>query len=224
MAVVGPCAEFSFCDIGCQGRIRDGGVLRNTVFFQALQANKLNIPPPSTLLKDDTELLEDWNPVIPHYFVGDEAFALSQNIMKPYPKRGLTEEQRVFNYRLSRARRISENAFGILAAKFRVFHTTLCVKPESAVSIVHACLVLHNFLMCKHSTEYTPPGSMDDERENGDVVNGEWRHGTSTSSCINDISLPGQNYTRNASHIRDCLCEYVNGPGQVSWQWKTLLP
>lgn len=63
----------------------------------------------------------------PHVFVADEAFPLSQNIMQPYPGNQLPENQdkRVLNYRLSRARRIVENAFGILENKLEVFQKIL---------------------------------------------------------------------------------------------------
>ena len=121
VAVVGPSAEFVFADVGCQGRISDGGVLRNTVFYHALEAKQLNIPEPKPLPVNEA-IVEEWDTLVPHDFVGDE--------------------QRVFNYRLSRTRRVSENAFGILSAKFRIFHCTLCVKPKNAISIVHSCLIL----------------------------------------------------------------------------------
>jgi hypothetical protein len=49
MAVVGPLSEFIYADIGCQGRISDGGVLRNTNFYRALEANNLGIPNPTPL-------------------------------------------------------------------------------------------------------------------------------------------------------------------------------
>jgi len=45
--------------------------------------------------------------------------------MKPYSLRNLTTEQRVFNYRLSRARRVVENAFGIMSSRFRVLVSRL---------------------------------------------------------------------------------------------------
>lgn len=207
MAVVGPNAEFIFADVGCQGRISDGGVLKNTLFYQALEKQKLHIPEPKELPVDDGGFT-DWRPVLPHYFVGDDAFALSENLMKPYPNRGLTEEQRVFNYRLSCARRVSENAFGILSSRFRLYHTTLCVKPENAVSIVHATILLHNYLMhqCEGYAGLLDQPSSVKLSDESSTVN------------INNLTIPGGNHKQKASTVRDKLCDFVNGPGQVSWQ------
>ncbi|KAI8432788.1 hypothetical protein MSG28_013744 [Choristoneura fumiferana] len=44
MAIVDANYNFIFADIGCQGRISDGGVFRNTSFYQKLQNNELNLP------------------------------------------------------------------------------------------------------------------------------------------------------------------------------------
>lgn len=79
--------------------------------------------------------------------------------MKPYP--GIQEkgsEKRVFNYRLSRARRVVENVFEILSAKFRVLRKPLFLQPDKAEKVVLACVYMHNFLRKKSSSQniYTP--------------------------------------------------------------------
>ncbi|KAJ8946161.1 hypothetical protein NQ318_004414 [Aromia moschata] len=58
--------------------------------------------------------------------------------LKPYPYKGLTKEQRIFNYRLSKARRVIENAFGILANRFGILLTTMSLNPNKAKLIVQA--------------------------------------------------------------------------------------
>ena len=64
MAVVGPNAEFVFADVGCQGRISDGGVLRNTVSYHALEGKQLNIPEPKPLPMNDA-IVEEWDTLVP---------------------------------------------------------------------------------------------------------------------------------------------------------------
>jgi len=46
----------------------------------------------------------------------------------------------VFNYRLSEARRIVENAFGLLASVFRIFRKPLIIKPSTTEDITLACV------------------------------------------------------------------------------------
>ena len=52
--------------------------------------------------------------MLPYVIVGDEAFPLKPYLMQPFPGRDIrnNEERRKYNYRLSRARRVIENAFG----------------------------------------------------------------------------------------------------------------
>lgn len=92
---------------------------------------------------------------MPFVFVGNEAFALKVNFMKPFPQRRLTREERVFNYRLSRARRIVENTFGILVSRFRLLLTIINLSPEKVQRMVLACCYLHKFLRRKIKDQYS---------------------------------------------------------------------
>ena len=99
--------KFLFADIGCQGHISDGGVFRNYDFYGALGRNELNLPLPTEVLP----LNPGWNSTepLPFVFVGDDAFPITNFCMKPYTLTGLTEKERLFNFRLSHFRHTSEN-------------------------------------------------------------------------------------------------------------------
>jgi hypothetical protein len=53
---------------------------------------------------------------------------------------------RIFNYRLSRARRFVESAFGLLAARWRVYQKPFEIPVSKVDKVVLATCVLHNFL------------------------------------------------------------------------------
>ena len=64
--------------------------------------------------------------------------------MKPYPRHNLDDQSKLIaNYRFSRARRIIENSFGILAARFRIFRHTIHAEVETVQNITKACVALH---------------------------------------------------------------------------------
>jgi hypothetical protein len=69
--------------------------------------------------------------------MGDEVFPLKIYLLKPYPgsqSKG-DNEKSIFNYMLSRSRRVGENAVGILSQKFRIYERTLQSLPENADNI-----------------------------------------------------------------------------------------
>lgn len=101
--------KFLMIDVGASGHQNDGGILRNSSFWKYLTEGKLNIP--------NSTLENGYH--IPFYFVGDEAFPLRTDLMRPYPGRMLTKEKVIFNYRLSRGRTI-ENTFGILSNRWQI--------------------------------------------------------------------------------------------------------
>jgi len=117
MAIVDTNYCFIYVNVGCQGHISDGGVFRNTEFYTKLENDDLYLP--------QDEALPGRKILVPYMPVADDAFPLTRHIMKPYAtvlNKGSLK--RVFNYRLSRARRIVENAFGLLTSAFRIFQKT----------------------------------------------------------------------------------------------------
>ena len=60
-------------------------------------------------------------------------FPLQDWLMPPYPGSSLINELRkIFNYRLSRARRVTENTFGTLVARWRVLQSPIDATPEKS--------------------------------------------------------------------------------------------
>jgi hypothetical protein len=125
--------------VGKNGRLSDGGVIEYTEFYKRLKSGRLNLP----------TSMETRN--LNFIFLGDEAFSLSKNL-RPFPQKDLTYEKRIY-YRLSRARNVSENAFGLVNSRFRILNTCINMAPEKVRYIVLAICALHNCLM-KQTSSY----------------------------------------------------------------------
>lgn len=54
--------------------------------------------------------------------------------------------KKVFNYRISRARRTVENTFGIISSVFRVLRKPIFLELDKAEVVVMAIVLLHNYL------------------------------------------------------------------------------
>ena len=158
---------------------------------------------------------------IPFVIVGDNAFALKNYMMKPFPQRNLTIEKRIYNYRHSRARRISENMFGILANRWRVFQTTMHLSPERATSVTLSALILHNYLLKSPSKGiYCSPGLIYQEDEQGNVVAGSWRTELMTEEFrALAPQCHGNNISNSSKYIREVFMDYFMNEGAVIWQW-----
>ena len=148
MALVDHAYKFIYVDVGNYGSNSDLGIFKHSAFGLKFMAEDLQIPGRKMLPGFPQAGL------LPHCIVGDEAFPLRPDLMKPFPRgmRGnnLPEDQLVFNYRLSRARRISENAFGILVQRWRVFDRRMYLSDENAIKVIQAATVLHNYLTPAH--------------------------------------------------------------------------
>ena len=95
MALVDSTYNFTCADIGCQGRISDGGVFNNSALWEKICRNEMNFPEPCPLPGSIS------NVSVPYVFLADGAFALSTHIMKPYPENHeMGSPKRIFNQNL----------------------------------------------------------------------------------------------------------------------------
>lgn len=195
MALVDADLRFITVDVGAYGKDSDGGIFKNSALGRALNGDMLKIPGQKQLPGSDI--------CLPHVIVADEAFPLSINLMRPYPGVQLRNNniKKIYNYRHSRARRCSENAFGLLCKKFRIFFKKLNVIPEHLDIIIMAATCLHNYL--RNDKCSWQPG----ELEQSVVPEGLQR-----------LRNMGGNSTRDAMNIRDRFAEYFNTEGVVPWQ------
>ncbi|XP_053319731.1 uncharacterized protein LOC128491433 [Spea bombifrons] len=136
MAVADINFKFVAVDVGGYGSSSDSRVLQASKLGHQLLLNQISLPPPRPL--------PGTSDAAPFVMVSDEAFPLSTNLLRPFPKQGLDSRKRIFNYRLSSARKVVECAFGIMANKWRVLHTVIHLNVETVDQVVKACCALHN--------------------------------------------------------------------------------
>ncbi|XP_025834348.1 protein ALP1-like, partial [Agrilus planipennis] len=114
--------KFVAIDVGSYGGEGDAGVYERSNLGQKINAGQMNFLAPTKL--PGTELLQPY----------------------PYPQAS-SAAVATYNYRHCRARRTSENAFGILCQYFRIFFTPIAVKRLECVdNIIFVTCILHNML------------------------------------------------------------------------------
>lgn len=205
--------KFTFIDVGASGRCSDGGVFNNSSLANAFATNSLNIPPAKPLPGRAIS--------IPYFIVADDAFALKPYVMKPISSRQLSMIEKVYNYRVSRARRIVENVFGIASARFRVLRKTIELQPDKVEKIVLAVCALHNFLMMRQSSRrvYVANEDMDREMPDGQVIPGRWREEIDEPLGPLERGAHG-GFTNEAKEVQQELQNYfVSLDGEVDWQY-----
>ncbi|KAL4090171.1 hypothetical protein QTP88_025070 [Uroleucon formosanum] len=197
--------EFIYVDVGKNGRLSDGGVFEYTEFGRKLLAKKLNLP-------DTNATVNNMN----YVFIGDEAFSLEENFLKPYAQKDLNSEKRIFNYRLSRARNVVENAFGIISSRFRILHTPINMQLKNISYVILAICVLHNFLR-RRCNAYISPITVDSEDTDGcEKHQGDWRNNAVELVGLQPVN--SRTATIRAKINRDNYKEFFNTEGRVEWQ------
>ena len=96
-----------YMEVGAEGKSLDAALYNTSEIKYALEHNKCNQPPDEALEGDDVDT--------PYYVISD--FAQSLWLQKLYPEgTNIVRDERVFNYRLSRARLVVECAFDIFCS------------------------------------------------------------------------------------------------------------
>lgn len=204
MAVCDADYRFIYVDVGSPGADGDTNVFARSTFGADILQNSdaLNFPEDSDINGKTT----------PFFFVADDAFPLSKRIMKPYGGT-LTNEQRIFNYRLSRARRTIENAFGILVMRWGCLRSEFLCYPDKTKLIVAACCALHNYLQ-KRNPMYLK--GIDSYDKDGHLIEGEWRK----IAQMDQINLPRRGRpSESGSVIRETLKHFFNNVNILSFQY-----
>lgn len=163
--------------------------------WEALAQGKLNVPSDRKLPNTDI--------FMPHVIVADEAFPLKTYLMRPFPRTQLDDvKKQHYNYRHCRARRVSENAFGILSQKFRLYNRKIQLKPENADVVVLATCILHNYIITSGNIEL--PTSNE--------------HLESVNNML-DLPLQGGSSTQRAFQVRDTFADFFSSEsGSVEWR------
>lgn len=193
-------AEYRFrcIQVGDFSTTSDDGVYASSELGKGMEKNMLHVPP-NACLSGAAHLGE-----VPYVMVGDAAFPLKTYLMRPYPGKNLSHDKRIFNYRLSRARMVVENALGILASRWRVFYSRINLHPKHVDTLVVAACILHNFLL--------------DPNENVQLLD----EAEELGRCMSVVgNMGGNRASREALGVRECFTTFFTSPeGSVSWQNK----
>lgn len=214
MALVDADYKFLWIDVGSDGSSNDASIYNGSELKEGLESsnNVFNLPKEKQLPGDDVP--------VPYFIVGDNAFGINKRLMNPYSIRNMEYDERIFNYRLSRGRRVVENAFGILAHKFRILLGTLNQRPVTCRKIITTCVILHNLIRLRYPAVHS--NVMDLEDQNQDLVPGAWRNDKVLMDVYHENAR--NSGTKEGRQIRRYLGHYfASKAGSVPWQDKMIL-
>lgn len=190
MAMVDAKYRFTWGSCGFPGNSHDSVILQSTNLWEQIQEKEylLNISKKLAGIE------------VPPLILADSAFQLKPWLMKPYTNAKLTAKERYFNYRLSRARMVTECAYGQLKGRWRILLRKCESLPEEVKMITLACMVLHNICISKgdilpRTLDVTIDPNTNQRRESSEIRG---------ILHMMDPSKP-RNHEERASRIRDTL-------------------
>lgn len=106
----------------------------------------------------------------PYWIAGDEAYALSDCLLTPWPGRNLPPDREAFNFFLSSSRIHIEQAFGQLVARWGLLWRPIRLQFERVPDVVMALLKLHNFCIDRGAPLLLPTNTADFHLQSSDEV------------------------------------------------------
>lgn len=213
MAICDAGYKFLWLAFGSPGKGNDEGIFASMEIEHRLDDSRVILPNPESLAS---------GPPVPHVFVADEHFPLKPHIMKPYSENGSCERnEKIFNYRLRRACRVFDNAFGLLTSRWRILRRPFRATYSNIYHYIKACVCLHNFLLTEPNSIdiYCPSGYIDIDEWNGSVLLGEWRQETDAVFGLQDVERACTDlYSPEATQIRENFSRYFVTSGAIPWQ------
>ena len=207
LALVDADYRFIFIDVGYCGSNGDSRIFKASPLGRAFMNGNLNIPGPKQL--------PGWpqGGCLPHCIVGDEAFPIRMDLMRPFPRgkkeNRLPYNKMIFNYRLSRVRRIAENAFGILVQRFRLYDRRICMDDHNVVKVVKATCNFHNYLCSARMDAANVMAQL----------NPQGAPYMQPHAMLRELQNQGYHGTKAAERVRNIYMEYFNSNVQaVPWQ------
>ncbi|WKY15689.1 hypothetical protein Q1695_000855 [Nippostrongylus brasiliensis] len=115
-------------DLGASGRSSDAGVFMTSPMKTYIEEHDADFPSPVQLGHIGK---------VPCHFLVDQGFRLTTRFIRPYSDAEASSDSKsaYFNFKLSRARRVVENYFGILANRFRILLRPRFATPENIKTI-----------------------------------------------------------------------------------------
>lgn len=165
--------------IGWPGSVHDAQVFSNSTIFEKGNEN--------SLFPDDLTR-EICGVDVPAVIIADAAYPLLPWLLKGYPMNEATRSQRLFNYRLARARMTVENTFGRWKGRYIGFTKRVDMDITALVHVILASCILHN--ICEAlKNEFLP--NWDEAEE-----------------MIEEAGMPMDELQQDAELVRNALTEY----------------
>ena len=173
--------------VGWPGSVHDARVFSNSGIYRKLEN--------FTLFPDSPKIINGTS--IPIMLLGDPAYPLMDNLMKPYSDNGrLSPEEFEFNRRLSSCRVSVEHAFGRLKSRWRILSKTMDIYLENIPNVVMACCILHNIVE-SHGNPFFDHWLLEEELAQNHVPAGPPMHRSNSNGTGVNVRQTLTNYFSN---------------------------